>query len=268
MINKNFKVGLGIVLFLILVALVSFFYTPHNIFSINSDKHFEAPSKEHLFGTDELGRDILSRVMVGTRVVFLVGFVSVFIGLVGGVLLGSLAGYFGGKVDTFIMHIMDALMSFPGILFALMIVSVFGEGITNTMIALGILLIPSFGRITRSSMIRVKHETYIDMAKSLGVPPLRVIIHHMLPNIVSPLIVAASIGFATAILSEASLSYLGLGVMPPFPSWGRMLRDAQQSMLNAPFYAIAPGVMITLAVLGFNLLGDGIDQYLRDRRNE
>lgn len=260
--------GLVIVIILASIALLSFFYTPHSIYTIQSDKHFEAPSSRHLFGTDELGRDILSRIMVGTRVTFLVGIVSVVIGLLGGVLLGSLAGFFGGRVDTVIMHLMDALMSFPGILFALMIVSVFGEGITNTMIALGILLIPSFGRITRSSMIRVKHETYIDMAKSLGVCPLRIIIFHMLPNIISPLIVAASISFATAILAEASLSYLGLGVMPPFPSWGRMLRDAQQSMLTSPFYAIAPGVMITLAVLGFNLLGDGIDQYLRDRRNE
>lgn len=256
-VSWEFRIGLTLVVLLILMCLVSFFYVPYGTNQEVGPK-FSPPSASFLFGTDNLGRDVFSRVMVGSQTVFLVGFVSVSIGLVFGVLLGSVAGFAGKWLDEIIMRLMDAMMSFPGILFALMYVAVFGFGIFNTTVALGIMAVPIFARITRSGFMQVKEMPYIDMARSVGVPRIRIMFVHILPNIISPLIVAASMGFASAILAEAGLSYLGLGVQPPDPSWGRMLKDSQNSFLSAPHYALAPGLMITLAVLGFNLLGDGI----------
>lgn len=256
-ISWEFRIGASLVLLLVVMCLVSFFYTPYGTNQEVGPK-FTPPSGQFIFGTDNLGRDVFSRVMIGSQTVFLVGFVSVFIGLVVGVLLGSLAGFAGRWVDEIIMRLMDAMLSFPGILFALMYVAVFGFGIFNTTVALGIMAVPVFARITRSGFLQVKEMPYIDLARSVGVPKIRIMFVHILPNIISPLIVAASMGFASAILAEAGLSYLGLGVQPPDPSWGRMLKDSQHSFLSAPHYALAPGLMITLAVLGFNLLGDGI----------
>ncbi|HHX03692.1 MAG TPA: ABC transporter permease [Tissierellia bacterium] len=256
-ISWEFRIGLVLVLLLLGLCIVSLFYTPYGTNQEVGAK-FLPPSGSFLFGTDNLGRDVFSRVMVGSQTVFLVGFVSVAIGLVFGVLLGSIAGFAGKWVDEVIMRLMDAMLSFPGILFALMYVAVFGFGIFNATVALGIMAIPRFARITRSGFIQVKQMPYIDLARSIGVSKVRIMFVHILPNIISPLIVAASMGFATAILAEAGLSYLGLGVQPPDPSWGRMLKDSQNSFLSAPHYALAPGLMITLTVLGFNLLGDGI----------
>ncbi len=256
-VSWELRIGLVLVLLLLLMCLVSFFYTPYGTNQEVAAK-YQPPSSTFLFGTDNLGRDVFSRIMVGSQTVFLVGFISVAIGLVFGVLLGSVAGFAGKWADEIIMRLMDAMMSFPGILFALMYVAVFGFGIFNATVALGIMAIPKFARITRSGFMQVKQEPYIDMARSVGVPKIRIMFVHILPNIISPLIVAASMGFATAILAEAGLSYLGLGVQPPDPSWGRMLKDSQNSFLSAPHYALAPGLMITLTVLGFNLLGDGI----------
>lgn len=261
----NFYIGLVIVSLLLGLMLLSFFYTPYSVTEMKLSDKLMSPNIAHLLGTDHFGRDIFSRIMKGSQTAFYVGLISITIGCVVGVIIGSVAGYFGGMIDEILMRIMDALMSFPGILFALLFVAVLGVGIVNTMIAMGILAIPSFARIARSGFLQAKHLTYVDMARTIGVSHFRIMIVHILPNIISPLIVAASIGFASAILAEAGLSYLGLGVQPPNPSWGRMLSESQTYILKAPYYALAPGLMITLSVLGFNLLGDGIRD-LRDPR--
>ena len=194
-ISWEFRIGASLVLLLVVMCLVSFFYTPYGTNQEVGPK-FTPPSGQFIFGTDNLGRDVFSRVMIGSQTVFLVGFVSVFIGLVVGVLLGSLAGFAGRWVDEIIMRLMDAMLSFPGILFALMYVAVFGFGIFNTTVALGIMAVPVFARITRSGFLQVKEMPYIDLARSVGVPKIRIMFVHILPNIISPLIVAASMGFA------------------------------------------------------------------------
>lgn len=261
----NLYIGMIIVLLLMAIMLVSIFYTPYDVTEMNIKEKLLRPSSTHLLGTDHFGRDIFSRIMKGSQTAFLVGILGVTIGLVFGILIGAVAGYFGGLIDEVLMRIMDAMLAFPGILFALMFVAVFGVGIKNTMLALGIMAIPKYARITRSGFLQVKELMYIELAKVIGVSPLRIMFVHILPNVVSPLIVAASMGFASAVLAEAGLSYIGLGVQPPNPSWGRMLSESQLYLLKAPYYALAPGIMITLSVFGFNLLGDGIRD-LRDPR--
>lgn len=253
----HFYTGLLLVGIILLLCLLSFVWMPYNP-NIQVGEKYSRPGLTHLFGTDDLGRDIFSRILMGSRTIFFVGLISVGIGLVGGLILGSIAGYFGGVFDEICTLLMDAMMSFPGILFALMYVAVFGYGLTNTMIALGIMAIPVFARITRSGFLQNRRSVYVKLAKSVGVRPLRIMFVHILPNIFSQLSVAVSMGFASAILNEAGLSYLGLGVQPPDPSWGRMLKESQSVFLLAPHYAIIPGIMITIAVLGFNLLGDGL----------
>jgi peptide/nickel transport system permease protein len=265
--KKRISLYIGIIIIssLFLIMFISFFYTPYSVTEMNRLKRFSAPSVEHLLGTDNFGRDILSRIMTGSQTAFFVGFVAVSIGILFGVMIGAIAGYFGGWIDDIIMRIMDAMMAFPGILFALMFVSIFGVGIKNTIIAIGIMSIPSFARITRSGYIQHKEFEYVKNAKVKGVSNIRIIFNHILPNVLSPIIVAASMGFSTAVLSEAALSYLGLGVQPPNPSWGRMLNESQIYITLAPWYAIVPGILITLIVLGFNFLGDGVHD-LQDKR--
>ncbi|HCO70010.1 MAG TPA: peptide ABC transporter permease, partial [Mesotoga infera] len=211
------------------------------------------------------GRDVLSRIMKGSQTAFFVGLVAVSIGSVFGVLIGAISGYFGGIVDEIIMRIVDAMMAFPSILLALMFVSVFGVGLRNTIIAIGIMSIPSFARITRSGFVQHKELDYVKNAKIKGVSNLRIMFRHILPNVLSPIVVAASMGFANAVLAEAALSYLGLGIQPPNPSWGRMLSESQVFITVSPWYAIAPGIFITLLVLGFNFLGDGIRDIRENR---
>ncbi|MDO7976556.1 ABC transporter permease [Oceanotoga sp. DSM 15011] len=265
--NINLMIGIIIISFIVLIGVLSFFYTPHDITQMNVTKRFSSPSFENILGTDNFGRDILSRIMVGTQTALFVGFVSVAIGLVFGVFIGALSGYLGGIFDEIIMRFMDAMLAFPGILFALMFVSIFGVGIKNTIIAIGIMSIPSFARITRSGVIQHKNFEYVKNAKIKGAGSLRIIFFHILPNILSPILVAGSLGFSSAILSEAGLSYLGLGVQPPYPSWGRMLNESQIFITISPWYAIAPGLMISLTVLGFNFLGDGLRD-LQDKRKK
>ena len=256
--NINLVIGSFILLTFLIMMVVSFFYTPYDVNEMDIANKLKPPSLVHWFGTDEFGRDILSRIMVGTQTAFFVGTVSVGIGMILGVLIGGISGYFGGWVDEIIMRIIDALMAFPGIILALMLVAVFGSGMVNTSIALGLMAIPGIARIARSGFLQSKDAEYVQAARLMGQTPLRIMTKHILPNVISPLIVAASIAFAVAMLAEAGLSYLGLGVQPPDPSWGRMLKDSQGYLVSAPWYTYAPGVVITLMVLGFYMLSNAI----------
>ncbi|WP_042457107.1 ABC transporter permease [Neobacillus dielmonensis] len=266
-INLNLLVGCFVLLFFLVTMVVSFFYTPYDVNAIAVSNKLQAPSSAHWFGTDPFGRDILSRIMAGTQTAFFVGSVVTLIGVVFGTLIGGFAGYVGGWLDEIIMRAIDALMAFPGIILAIMIVAVFGTGTLNTAIALGILATPGIARIARSGFIQNKQLEYVSAAKSIGVHPLKIIFREILPNIYSPLIVAASVAFAIALLAEASLSYLGLGVQPPDPSLGRMLKESQEYLTTSPWFTLAPGITITLLVLGFYMLSNGIRD-LTDHRSK
>lgn len=263
--NHNFLIGFSIILLVIFIALLSFFYTPHNPQTMSIRDRIAPPSPTHPFGRDDYGRDILSRIMVGSTTAVGVGLVAVGIGLGAGVLIGAIAGFFSGRIDEILMRIMDGMYAFPPLLFAIMVVAVLGPGLFNTMIAIGVVNIPIFARITRACFLSLREKEFVEAAQALGANSMQVIFRHLLPNALAPIIVQGTVSFATAIISEASLSYLGLGTQPPHPSWGRMLREAQNFMARAPWMAIAPGISIAITVLGFNLLGDGLRDILDPR---
>jgi peptide/nickel transport system permease protein len=247
------------------IMLVSLFYVPYGVNDMNIADRLQAPSAAHLFGTDNFGRDILSRVMEGTQTAFEVGAVSVTIGLAGGLLVGTIAGYAGKWADELLMRFIDALLAFPGVLLALLLVSIFKPSLFQTIIAIGVLSVPAFARVVRSGFLHTKEAEFVKAARGIGAGHANIIFKQILPNIISPVVTTAALSFSTAILVEAALSYLGLGVQPPDPSWGRMLNESQIYIDKAPWYALAPGLFITITVLGFNLLGDGIRD-LRDKR--
>lgn len=260
--NKSFVIGSIFILFLLVIMIISFFWTPYDPVAMDYTHTYENPGTEHLLGTDNFGRDIFSRVITGTQAAFLVGLFTVLIGGVIGVIIGSVAGYFGGAVDEVLMRIIDAQMAFPGVLIALMIISIFGTGIKNTIIALGIMAVPRFARMTRSGYLQYKEAEFVKAAKARGAGAIRIMYIHILPNVLSSIVVTASLSCATAILAEAGLSFLGLGIQPPTPSWGMMLKDAQQYLFIQPEAIVYPGVMITIMVLGFNFIGDGLREVL------
>jgi len=217
-----------------------------------------SPNSHHLFGTDKLGRDIFARILFGARESIAIGFVAVGVAITAGTAIGLVAGFFRGTVDNVLMAAMDVMLAFPSIILAIAITTVLGPSITNLMIALGIVYVPQYARLARSSTLAVAELEFVEAARALGSSTLRMLGRHVLPNIAAPLLVQATLGIATAELEAAGLSYLGLGARPPAPEWGAMLNDARDYWLSAPWALIFPGVAITVLVLGFNLLGDGL----------
>ena len=264
--NKNFIIGLCMVGLMVLVMVVGFFYMPYDPDAMDTENELQFFSVAHPLGTDQFGRDVLSRIMQGARVSFLVGALTVVFGLVVGGAVGAIAGYYGGKVDEVIMKLIDTQMAFPGVLLALMLIAVFGNGIQNLILALGVMSIPRFARITRSGFIKYRDAEFIRAARSRGAGDGRIIFRHILPNIVPELIVTSSLGFAGAVMSEAGLSYLGLGIKPPTPSFGKMLSEAQGEILQAGWYVLVPAAAITLLVMGFNLIGDALQEVTQHGR--
>jgi ABC-type dipeptide/oligopeptide/nickel transport systems, permease components len=260
--DRNFMTGVFIIGVLLLFVIVGFLYLPYSPDATNIESIYAAPSFVHLFGTDNLGRDVFSRVMYAGRNAFATGFFTVAASLITGVAVGALAGFFGGIADIVLMRVMDAFKSIPGLLFALMIAAVFGKSFWHTILAISIIMIPSFARITRGSVMQIKSRDYVKRARMAGLPQIRILFMHVLPNVTSPIIIMMSMAFSEAVLIESSLSYLGLGIQPPAASWGQMLSQAQGCLLNAPWLSIFPGTMITLLVMGFNLLGDGMRDLL------
>ena len=264
--NKNFILGSCMVGLMVLIMVVGFFYMPYDPDVMDTEHELQFFSAAHPLGTDQFGRDILSRIMEGTRVSCLVGALTVVFGLLVGGAVGAVAGYYGGKIDEVIMKLIDTQMAFPGVLLALMLIAVFGNSLQNLIFALGIMSIPRFARITRSGFIKYRDAEFIKAARSRGAGDGRIIFLHILPNIVPELIVTSSLGFAGAVMSEAGLSYLGLGIKPPTPSFGKMLSEAQAEILQAGWYVLVPAAAITLLVMGFNLIGDALQEVTQHGR--
>jgi peptide/nickel transport system permease protein len=260
--HLTFTLGLAITALLLLTAAVSLVYTPRDPLEMSMEARLEGPSESHLLGTDQFGRDLLSRIMVGSETSILVGVIAVGIGMGLGVFLGMLSGYFGGWLDETFMRLMDAVQGFPAILSALLITAVFKPSVVISMVAIGVAFLPVFARLTRASFLELRDREFVIAARALGTGDVALIGRHILPNTLAPLIVQATISFPVAILAEAALSYLGLGTQPPHPSWGLMLREAQAFLGLSPWFAIFPGTAIALTVLGFNLLGDGLRDLL------
>lgn len=256
--NYNLIIGCVLTGILLLMAIIGQFWTPYGETEMNAAAKNMGPSLAHLMGTDNFGRDIFSRVMIGSGNTFLVALCTVAIGAAFGTIIGALTGYFGGWIDEVIMRINDVILSFPSILLALIFISLLGGGTYNIILALGVLFIPSFARIVRSEMIRCRDLDFVRSAKVMGAKSFRIIFVHILPNTWVSMLTAAMIGFNNAVLAEASMSYLGLGVQPPQASLGRMLSEAQSYLFNAPWYAIAPGIVIILIILGFSMISEGL----------
>ena len=265
--RKGAMFGLGFVAFFVLIALLAPLIAPYDPLATSWSAVRKAPTLAHLFGTDDIGRDVLSRVVWGTRASLLAGVVSVSISLSLGVPIGMLAGYAGGWVDNVISRFTDAMLACPFLILAIALAAFLGPSLSNAMVAIGISATPIFIRLTRGQVLSVKVEDYVEAARALGNPHLRIALRHILPNVVAPLIVQATLAIAAAVIAEASLSFLGLGQQPPAPSWGSMLNIAKNYVDQAPWMAIWPGVSIFLLVLSFNLLGDGLRDALDPRHN-
>jgi peptide/nickel transport system permease protein len=256
--NFAFTLGFALTLLLIIAALAAPLLATHDPFHQETARRLEAPSQDHPLGLDDLGRDVWSRIVYGARVSLRVGFSVVVLAALIGVTLGAMAGYFGGWIDLIVMRICDILLSFPGILLAIALVAVLGPSLNNVILALVITAWVGYARLVRGQVLKVREMEFVTAAKALGARAPRVIILHVLPNIMNPVIVMATLGLGGVILSEAALSFLGLGVQPPTPSWGAMLTSGRRYLGLANHLAIFPGAAIMLAVMGLNFLGDGL----------
>lgn len=256
--NRMAMVGLFIILVMVALSLLAPYISPYPYEAADFKHRFDAPSAQHWFGTDELGRDIFSRLLYGGRYSLRIGLISVAISAIGGIFFGAIAGYYGGAVDNLIMRFLDVLQAMPGIVLAIAISAALGPGLTNSVIALSISSIPNYARMTRASILNVRKMEYLEAATSINCPSSRIIWKHVLPNALSPLIVQATMGIAGAIMGAAMLSFIGLGVQPPMPEWGAMLSAGRNYLRDYPHLCIFPGIMIMLAVLSLNMLGDGL----------
>jgi peptide/nickel transport system permease protein len=256
--RKSAMFGLFVIIALILIAALAPLLAPYDPTHQSWTAVRKAPSWAHWFGTDESGRDLLSRVIYGARASLLAGVVSVSIALIAGIPIGLLAGYRGGWIDALISRITDAMLACPNLILAIALAAFLGPSLTNAMIAIGVTATPVFVRLTRGQVLSVKVEDYVEAARAVGNPAWRIAMRHILPNIMPALLVQATLAIAAAIIAEASLSFLGLGQQPPAPSWGSMLNTAQRFLTSAPWMAVWPGLAIFLSVLSFNLLGDGL----------
>lgn len=258
--NRMAMLGLGIVILLIVISISADLITDYDTVVIKQNivNRLKAPSSAHWFGTDELGRDIFSRIVYGSRISLIVGVVAVSIALVTGGILGSVAGFLGGKVDNIIMRIMDVFLSVPILLLSIMIVSVLGANMFNLMLAIGISSMPTFARIVRASVLGVKDQEFVEAARAIGAGNVTIILFHILPNCLAPIIVQATLRVATSILSTAALSFIGLGIQPPAPEWGAMLASGRTYLRDAWWIVVFPGIVIMITILALNLLGDGL----------
>lgn len=264
--HRRVTVSAVLVLLLFLVALAAPFIAPHDPIATSPDSSYLRPlSPGHFLGTDELGRDLLSRVLWGARVSLPVAFVAVAVGLGGGGLIGMLSGYAGGIADLLLMRFIDALLAFPGLILAIAIVAALGPGLRNAMIAIGIVAIPGYARLVRAVVLQLKQMEFVTATRALGATPLRLIVRHLIPNLLNPIIVQISLSAGFAILAEATLSFLGLGAQVPTPDWGQMINTGAGFLDNDPWLAIVPGAAISVTVYAFNLLGDSLRDALDPR---
>lgn len=259
-LRKNYfaMAGAAILLMMLIVAVFAPYLTPYDPNTQDYTRMMQGPSSSNLFGTDNFGRDILTRIMYGARISLRLGFLGTIVGATIGSLLGALSGYYGGWVDTILMRLLDVQMAFPGLLLAIVIITVLGVGEINVIIAIGVFSIPTFARVVRGSLLALREQDFVLAARSVGVPDRRLMFVHLLPNALAPILVLATIRLGTAILTAASLGFLGLGIRPPAPEWGTMLSEGRNYMQLAPHIAIFPGLAILVTVLALNLLGDGL----------
>ena len=264
--HRRVTVGVLLVALLFLIALLSPVISPHDPLATDPDNSYLRPlSPGHLLGSDELGRDLLSRVLWGARVSLPVAFVAVAVGLVAGGLIGLTSGYAGGLVDLLLMRLMDALLAFPGLILAIAIVAALGPGLRNAMIAIGIVAVPVYARLVRAVVLQLKEMEFVVATRSLGANPARLIVAHFIPNLLNPIIVQVSLSAGFAMLAEATLSFLGLGAQLPTPDWGQMISSGASFLTNDPWLAIVPGAAISITVYSFNLLGDSLRDALDPR---
>lgn len=261
-------VGGSIVSAILFLAIFAAVVSPYSPFDLDVAQMLLGPSAAHLLGTDELGRDVLSRVIHAARLSMTVAVLASLVGLVFGTIIGTLAAYFGGAIDLVLMRLMEILFSFPAILLAIVLMASLGTSVLNAMIAIGIIFIPGFARLARATAESVLRQQYVEQARAIGMSHFRILTREILPNIVAPLLVEAAVAFSYAVLLESALSFLGLGAQPPDPSWGNMLNTGRGFMAQAPWLSLVPGAAIFVTVLGFNMLGDGLrdafDPHLRD----
>jgi peptide/nickel transport system permease protein len=261
-------VGAAVVLLAIITALFAQALSPHDPLKQDLGNTLAAPSRAHLLGTDNVGRDVLARVIWGTRVSLVAGFVAVALATLAGGLIGLVAGYWGGRADGVLMRLMDAVLSFPPLVLALALGAVLGAGLTGVLIALGVVYTPTFARLTRGQVLSITAREYVEAARALGAPGWRIAWRHVLPNATAPIVVQASLSVAFAILAEASLSFLGLGIQPPAPSWGSMINAGRGYLQQAPWIVFGPGAALFVTVVGLNFVGDAIRDALDPRTRE